>query len=147
MADNAMVTLHELVSVMDTYADALLRRDHQLSFNEFEYLIVIADHPDADLTDLAECLRITKAAVSKRLPALEAAGLVRRTEPQHGRRVLVELTESGAEKLAAAAAQLQAELAAVFVPVFGDGPAIDPERLNADLSVLCQRIREKELPQ
>lgn len=146
MADNAMVTLHELVSVMDTYADALLRRDYGLSFNEFEYLIVIADHPDADLTDLAECLRITKAAVSKRLPALEAAGLVRRTEPQHGRRVVVELTESGGAKLAAASAHLQAELATVFAPVSGDGPEIDPERLNTDLAVLCQRIREKELP-
>lgn len=141
-----MVTLHELVSVMDTYADALLRRDHQLSFNEFEYLVVIADHPGADLTDLAGCLRITKAAVSKRLPSLEAAGLVRRTDSAPGRRVLVELTESGGRKLAAAAAQLQAELAAVFSPVSGNGPAIDPERLNADLSVLTQRIREKELP-
>ncbi len=141
-----MVTLHELVSVMDTYADALLRRDHQLSFNEFEYLVVIADHPDADLTDLAACLRITKAAVSKRLPSLEAAGLVRRADPQRGRRVLVELTESGGAKLAAAAAQLQAELATVFAPVSGDGRAIDPEQLNADLSLLYERIREKELP-
>jgi len=147
MADSAMVTLHELVSVMDTYADALLRRDHQLSFNEFEYLVVIAGHPGADLTDLAECLRVTKAAVSKRLPALEAAGLVRRgSDPHHARRVLVELTETGGQKLAAAGAQLEAELAAVFTPVGGDGLAIDPVRLNQELSALADRISNKELP-
>ncbi|MCE1173485.1 MAG: MarR family transcriptional regulator [Propionibacteriales bacterium] len=147
MAESAMVTLHELVSVMDNYADALLRRDHQLSFNEFEYLVVIDQYPGADLTELARCLRVTKAAVSKRLPALQASGLVRRvSDPQHGRRVLVELTETGGRKLAAAGAQLEAELATVFAPASGAGPTIDPERLNVELSALTDRIREKELP-
>jgi DNA-binding MarR family transcriptional regulator len=142
-----MVTLHELVSAMDTYADALLRRDHGMSFNEFEYLLVVAEHDQADVTELADCLRLTKAAVSKRLPALEAAGLVRRSgDPLHRRRVLVSLTERGGQLVGAAAQHLEAELASVFGPLDSDGTELDPVALNADLHILFDRIKAKELP-
>ncbi|MBU3976387.1 MarR family transcriptional regulator [Propionicimonas sp.] len=147
MADRFMVTLHELTSAMDTYADALLRRDHGLSFNEFEYLVVVAEHGGSDVTELARCLRLTKAAVSKRLPALEAAGLVRRSsDPHHRRRVLVNLTERGGQLLQVASAQLEAELDTVFRPADSQQAELDTDRLNTDLLTLCKRIEAKELP-
>lgn len=142
-----MVTLHELTSVMDTYADALLRRDHGLSFNEFEYLVVVAEHDGSDVTELAACLRLTKAAVSKRLPALEAAGLVRRrSDPNHKRRVLVGLTQRGGQLLQKASSQLEAELDTVFHPSNPQQVALDTDRLNTDLLTLFNRIQAKELP-
>jgi len=141
-----MVTLHELVSTMDTYADALLRRDYAMSFNEFEYLVVVGQLDRPDITEVAACLRLTKAAVSKRLPALEAAGLVRRAaDPTHGRRVLVALTPLGAERLKAAGARLEAELAGVFAPTDEAGHRVDPVRINTDLETLLSRIKDKEL--
>lgn len=140
-----MLTLHELVAVMDGYADALLRRDYGLSFNEFEYLAALVNNPGADVTDVASCLRLTKAAVSKRLPALEAAGLVRRTsDPGHGRRVLTNVTELGAARYRAAAARLADELGGVLNdPV--DGHEVQADRLTADLMAICSRIKKKEL--
>jgi DNA-binding MarR family transcriptional regulator len=147
MADRFMVTLHELTSAMDTYADVLLRRDHGLSFNEFEYLVVVAEHDRADVTELAGCLRVTKAAVSKRLPALEAAGLVCRiADPHHKRRVLVSLTEMGGRRLQAAGQQLEAELATVLGSSEPGGAELDLDRLNTDLLTLAERIKAKELP-
>jgi DNA-binding MarR family transcriptional regulator len=147
MADRFMVTLHELTAAMDTYADALLRRDHGLSFNEFEYLVVVGEQPGADVTELASCLRLTKAAVSKRLPTLEAAGLVRRrSDPHHRRRVLVGLTAHGAQLLHAAGAQLEAELDTVFRPSDPEQGELDSDQLNTALLTLFHRIKAKELP-
>jgi DNA-binding MarR family transcriptional regulator len=148
MADRFMVTLHELTAAMDTYADALLRRDHGMTFNEFEYLVVVGEHDRADITELAGCLRLTKAAVSKRLPALEAADLVRRTvDPSNRRRVLVSLTAGGGQRLQAAAEHLEAELDTVFHPADPLADELDTDRLNADLLTLFTRIKAKELPQ
>lgn len=141
-----MLTLHELVAVMDGYADALLRRDYDLSFNEFEYLAVLVTNPGADVTSVAACLQVTKAAVSKRLPALETAGLVRRaSDPSHGRRVLIHITELGAQRYQAAAERLATELAGVL-GAGADGHDVPAGRLTADLVTLCSRIKNKELP-
>ena len=74
MTERITVTLHELVAGLDGYADALLIHKYGTTFGEFSYLAVLAQGT-VDITTLARRLNLTKAAVSKRVPALVAVGV------------------------------------------------------------------------
>ena len=70
MSDRLTFTLHELIAELDAYADGVLRSGYGVSFNHFQFLAVLADTEPTDMTTLARCLGVTKAAVSKRVPGL-----------------------------------------------------------------------------
>src|SRR6478609_77107 len=93
MAQNLTNTIYELVAVMSANADRLLRDHYNVSFNQFHFLAVVADIEPDDITAIAECLGVSRAAVSKRVPVLEAEGWVTTaSDTDHGRRVVVSLT-------------------------------------------------------
>lgn len=123
-----VVTLHRLVGAVDAASDALLRArtDYDLATVTFLSVLADAERPDAlgdpadgpaerwvpDLTTLAECLGVTRAAVSKRVPRLVAQGLVRTSaDPHHARRVRLALTDEGAAVVATSTALLEEWLA------------------------------------
>lgn len=146
MADRITVTLHELVGELDLFADAWLRERHGVSFNLFEVLATLAERAPIDITGLAHCLRVTKAAVSKRVPALVADGWITAT-PGDGRRVVLALTARGAELVRVAGGELEA----AFTEMLADprlDPAhsptgIEPADLNAHLSILTEIVIAK----
>ena len=144
MADRITVTLHELVALLDAYAEDLLGREHGLTFGEFRYLATLAELDQPDVTELARCLTLTKAAVSKRLPHLEAAGWVqRRSDPDHGRRVVLGLTTAGAALVDRAGGHLERE----FTDLLDDArdTGLDVERLHAELRTIV-RLVEGRMP-
>lgn len=123
-----VVALHRLVGAVDAASDALLRArtDYDLATVTFLSVLADAERPDAlgdpadgpaerwvpDLTTLAECLGVTRAAVSKRVPRLVAQGLVRTSaDPHHARRVRLALTDEGAAVVATSTALLEEWLA------------------------------------
>ncbi|WP_260259828.1 MarR family winged helix-turn-helix transcriptional regulator [Vibrio intestinalis] len=65
----------------------------QLSFNEFDYLKVIQQHPQGvRITDLAQELEVTKPSASNMVVRLEKKGLVRRvacSEDARAKRVIL----------------------------------------------------------
>jgi DNA-binding MarR family transcriptional regulator len=146
MADRTTVTLHELVAELDIYADAWLREHHGVGFNLFEFLAVLANTAPIEISGLARCLRVTKAAVSKRVPSLVADGWITAT-PAEGRRVMLALTPAGTRLVDIAGGELEAEFAAMLAD-----PRLDPDQtagaipagaLNTHLSTLTQIVLEK----
>lgn len=149
MAARITVTLHELVAELDIYADAVLRERHGVSFNLFEFLATLAELGPIDITGLARCLRVTKAAVSKRVPALVADGWIS-TESGGGRRIVLSLTAKGAALVETAGGELEAEFAAMLAdrrldPAVSPA-AIDADRLNLHLTALTAIVIEKGQP-
>ena len=122
-----VVALHRLVGAVDALSAEILRAetDHDLATVTFLAVLADAERPDAlgdpdapgerwvpDLSTLAECLGVTRAAVSKRVPTLVARGLVRTSaDPHHARRVRLALTEEGAAVVATSTALLETRLA------------------------------------
>ena len=149
MAARITVTLHELVAELDIYADAVLRARHGVSFNLFEFLATLAELGPIDITGLARCLRVTKAAVSKRVPALVADGWIA-TESGGGRRIVLSLTPKGTDLIESAGGELEAEFAAMLADPRLDPAvspaAIDPDRLNLHLTTLTRIVIEKGRP-
>jgi len=149
MADRITVTLHELVGELDIYADTVLRERHGVSYNLFEFLATLAELGPIDITGLARCLRVTKAAVSKRVPALVAEGWIA-TESGGGRRIVLSLTAKGAGLVEAAGGELETEFTEMLADPRLDPAvspaAIDRDRLNRHLATLTAIVMEKGHP-
>ncbi|MBF4561578.1 MarR family transcriptional regulator [Microbacterium sp. VKM Ac-2870] len=146
MAARLTVTLHELVGELELFADAWLRQKHGVSFNLFEILATLAERAPIDITGLAHCLRVTKAAVSKRVPTLVADGWITATAGE-GRRIVLELTSTGAELVRIAGGELEVEFTQMLADPRLDpvrsGTGITPAALNAHLSVLTDIVLAK----
>jgi len=146
MAERITVTLRELVAELDIYADAHLREHHGVSYNLFELLATLAETAPIDITGLARCLRVTKAAVSKRVPTLVADGWIT-ADGGEGRRIVLGLTPRGADLVRIAGGELEAEFAGMLAEM-RDGPAsagdpIDDGALNAHLARLTDIVISK----
>lgn len=138
LVGDVTVTLHHLVQVVDEYADDVLTRRHGVTFSQYLFLQVLADLDRPDVTSLARCLRVTKAAVSKRVGAFVDAGWVRTLDdPTHGRRVLLELTDAGRGLVDRARRDLEDELAAAF----GGSPTVDLPAVRTALTTLLGTLR------
>ena len=146
MAERITVTLHELVAELDIYADAHLREHHGVSYNLFELLATLAETAPIDITGLARCLRVTKAAVSKRVPTRVADGWIT-ADGGEGRRIVLGLTPRGADLVRIAGGELEAEFAGMLAEM-RNGPAsagdpIDDGALNAHLARLTDIVISK----
>lgn len=141
MSDKITFSIHELVSALDTAADAMLTERYGVTANQFVFLATCADVEPTDITGLAECLRISKAAVSKRVPGLVRDGwLTTRDDPAHGRRVILELTDRARDLVERAGRDLDAQFTALFTDPRARG--IDAALLNDHLNVLTALLRE-----
>lgn len=131
MSDRLSFTLHDVVSTLDAYADGILRAEYGVDVNLFITLATMSEEPGrVDVTTLARCLGVSKAAVSKRLPSLVDAGwLATESDPANARRVVITLTPKAADLVERAGTALDAE----FTSMFADLPDIDPVALNASL--------------
>lgn len=141
MSDKITFTLHELVSELDNAADSLLTRRYGITASQFVFIATLVDYEPADVTTLARCLRVSKAAVSKRTPGLVKAGLITLSEdPNHGRRVLVSATERAHELVESAGHELETQFAHLLQ--HPDARDIDPDVLNRQLTTLIRLLKE-----
>lgn len=85
--------------------DRQLTRDAGISFTDFELLVVLSEAPGRRLRmrELADAVTTTRSGVTRAISRLVDAGWVRRVECEDDKRgTLAELTDAGAETLAAA---------------------------------------------
>ena len=138
------VTLHQLVYRIDQLADRRVRERFGVSYSQFHFLAVTTTIERPDVTTLAECLGVTKAAVSKRLDGLVADGLITRAaDPGNARRVLIALTPRAVDLVREATELLEGELASALAEL----PAGEADDLNTRLRVLLDIfIRRAEQP-
>lgn len=138
MSERLSFTLHELVSAIDGYADGILRENYGVDANLFITLATMSEEPGRiDVTTLARCLGVSKAAVSKRVPSLVDAGwLETHSDPTNARRLVLTLTPRAIDLVERAGSALDAEFASMLAKV----PGIDPAALNLDLIALTRVV-------
>ena len=86
--------------------DRELKAEHDITLEDYEILVFLADAPDLRLrmSELAECLRLSRSRLTYRVDRLEGASLVHRVRcPQDGRSIWAVLTDAGHALLDAAA--------------------------------------------
>lgn len=144
MSSRLSFTLHEVVNELDRYADQLLRRKFQVTFGQFHFLAVLAEVGPVDMSTLAACMGVTRAAVSKRTPSMVADGWVTtRSQPGEGRRVTLTLTAKGIELVEQAGTRLEGEMLSTLGELAESGIRIDHDALNAQLVALVAALRKK----
>ncbi|QNO38371.1 winged helix-turn-helix transcriptional regulator [Protaetiibacter sp. SSC-01] len=138
------VTLHELVYRIDGFAEELVREHFGISYSQYHFLAVTSTLDEPDVTTLAECLMVSKAAVSKRLDGLVKDGWIELgSDPHHARRVIVNLTPTAQRLVGDATAMLEREFAAALHEL----PAGETDELNERLrAILDIFIRKAETP-
>ena len=83
-------------------SDAALRSTG-LSMAQYAVLRALADHPDASASELSRLCFVTRQSLQDVLSGLRSSGLVSESDrPARGRARALELTASGAKRLAAA---------------------------------------------
>ena len=137
MSKHLTADLHELVFAMDAYAGRVLSDHFGLDYSRFVFLSPLLGGP-LDITRLAESLNFSKAAVSKRVPILEREGWVGTTEDlSAGRRVVIALSESGRDRIGAAAGELNGRFGAMLA-----GLAIDVDLFAGQVRTLTEAVHE-----
>jgi DNA-binding MarR family transcriptional regulator len=97
--------------------NAQLQRDHGLTINDYEALLLLANADGGRLrrTDLSQSLQLTPSGVTRMLEGLERAGLVCKGVCQGDARVTYAvLTEAGSAKLASASCSHIAAIEELF---------------------------------
>ena len=97
--------------------NAQLVRDHGLTINDYEALLLLAHAPESSLrrVDLAGGLQLTASGVTRLLEGLEHAGYVEKEECTSDRRVVyASLTEAGRSKLDSASCSHVAAIEELF---------------------------------
>lgn len=143
MTERITVTLHELVSRLDAYADAVLKQKYGVTFSQFRALATLDSLGRSSITELADCLVQTKAAVSKRVPEFVRDGWMTTSgDPANARRVMLELTPAAKELVATAGGELDG----VFTSMLQAAPQIDADALHNSLRYLTDLIAAQGVP-
>lgn len=95
--------------------DARLRAEADVPLGSFNVLLVVERVPDCRVNDIAGALAITIGGASQAVDRLERRGLCsRRPHPEDRRASIIELTDDGRTRCAAAGLVFDRELAARF---------------------------------
>jgi DNA-binding MarR family transcriptional regulator len=108
-------------SAVTRQMDADLIASHGLTLSDYEVLLRLAQAPDRRMrrVDLADGVLLTQSGITRLLAGLEQAGWVCRASCETDRRVVyAELTDSGYEKLRAAAKTHLEGIRALFASRF-----------------------------
>jgi DNA-binding MarR family transcriptional regulator len=98
MKEKLTNVLHEIVWLMDKYANKALQQKYNISFAKFHVLIVIEKTQPTNQAQVARHLHYTQAAISKALSKLMQEELIDiRIDPTHARRNIVHSTKKGSK--------------------------------------------------
>ena len=135
-------TLNELVYVLNSAADRLLRANFELTYSQFLFLVTLMGQDKPTASYLAECLGVSRAAVSQRLSWFQERNLVKVSRVSGNEKNLaLELTRKG-ELLATKSADF---LEKEFRLLFDGRGSVDLEKLDKTLTQMkTQLIKNQE---
>ena len=135
-------TLNELVYVLNSTADRLLRANFEITYSQFLFLVTLMSLDKPTPSYLAECLGVSRAAVSQRLSWFQERNLVNVSKVSGNEKNLsLELTRKGELLITQSADFLEKE----FRILFDRGSSIDLEKLDKTLTqVKTQLIKNME---
>ncbi|MBJ7433058.1 MAG: winged helix-turn-helix transcriptional regulator [Microbacteriaceae bacterium] len=136
-------TLNELVYVLNSAADRHLRANFDLTYSQFLFLVTLMSQNKPTPSFLAECLGVSRAAVSQRLPWFQDRELVTVSRVSGNEKNLsLELTRKG-EALATQSADF---LEKEFRVLFQNTDSVDLDDLDKTLRRVKQLLfRNREL--
>ncbi len=135
-------TLNELVYVLNSTADRLLRANFGLTYSQFLFLVTLMGQSKPTPSYLAECLGVSRAAVSQRLSWFQDRNLVKVSKVSgNDKNLSLELTRKGELVATQSADFLEKE----FRILFDGGGSVDLEKLDQTLTrVKAQLIKNAE---
>jgi len=134
-------TLNELVYVLNSTADRLLRENFDITYSQFLFMVTLMSQSNPTPSYLAECLGVSRAAVSQRLSWFQERNLVKISRVSgNDKNLSLALTRKG-ETLATQSADF---LEKEFRVLFDNAAFVDLEKLDKTLSQIKSHLIQNQ---
>jgi DNA-binding MarR family transcriptional regulator len=134
-------TLNELVYVLNSTADRLLRANFEITYSQFLFMVTLMSQTNPTPSYLAECLGVSRAAVSQRLSWFQERNLVKISKVSgNGKNLSLALTRKG-ETLAAESADF---LEKEFRVIFKNASFVDLDKLDKTLTQIKSHLIQNQ---
>jgi len=134
-------TLNELVYVLNSTADRLLRANFEITYSQFLFMVTLMSQTNPTPSYLAECLGVSRAAVSQRLSWFQDRNLVKISRVSgNDKNLSLALTRKG-ETLAAQSADF---LEKEFRVLFDNAAFVDLDKLDKTLTQVKSHLVQNQ---
>ena len=134
-------TLNELVYVLNSTADRLLRANFEITYSQFLFMVTLMSQTNPTPSFLAECLGVSRAAVSQRLSWFQERNLVKISKVSgNDKNLSLALTRKG-ETLATQSADF---LEKEFRVLFDNAAFVDLDKLDKTLSQIKSHLIQNQ---
>ena len=134
-------TLNELVYVLNSTADRLLRANFEITYSQFLFMVTLMSQSNPTPSYLAECLGVSRAAVSQRLSWFQERNLVKISKVSgNDKNLSLALTRKG-ETLAAESADF---LEKEFRVIFKNASFVDLDKLDKTLTQIKSHLIQNQ---
>lgn len=134
-------TLNELVYVLNSTADRLLRANFEITYSQFLFMVTLMSQTNPTPSYLAECLGVSRAAVSQRLSWFQERNLVKISKVSgNDKNLSLALTRKG-ETLAAQSADF---LEKEFRVIFNNATFVDLNKLDKTLTQIKSHLMQSQ---
>jgi DNA-binding MarR family transcriptional regulator len=130
-------TLNELVYVLNSTADRLLRANFEITYSQFLFMVTLMSQTNPTPSYLAECLGVSRAAVSQRLSWFQERNLVKISKVSgNDKNLSLALTRKGETLTTQSADFLEKE----FRLIFDNAAFVDLDKLDKTLSQIKSHL-------
>ena len=134
-------TLNELVYVLNSAADRLLRANFEITYSQFLFMVTLMSQSNPTPSYLAECLGVSRAAVSQRLSWFQERNLVKISRVSgNDKNLSLALTRKG-ETLATQSADF---LEKEFRVLLDNAAFVDLDKLDKTLSQIKSHLIQNQ---
>ena len=134
-------TLNELVFVLNSTADRLLRANFEITYSQFLFMVTLMSQTNPTPSYLAECLGVSRAAVSQRLSWFQERNLVKISKVSgNDKNLSLALTRKGETLTTQSADFLEKE----FRVLFDNAAFVDLDKLDKTLSQIKSHLIQNQ---
>jgi DNA-binding MarR family transcriptional regulator len=134
-------TLNELVYVLNSTADRLLRANFEITYSQFLFMVTLMSQTNPTPSYLAECLGVSRAAVSQRLFWFQERNLVKVSRVSgNDKNLSLALTRKGETLTTQSADFLEKE----FRLIFDNAAFVDLDKLDKTLSQIKSHLIQNQ---
>jgi DNA-binding MarR family transcriptional regulator len=134
-------TLNELVYVLNSTADRLLRANFEITYSQFLFMVTLMSQTNPTPSYLAECLGVSRAAVSQRLSWFQERNLVKISRVSgNDKNLSLALTRKGETLTTQSADFLEKE----FRIIFDNAAFVDLDKLDKTLSQIKSHLIQNQ---
>jgi len=134
-------TLNELVFVLNSTADRLPRANFEITYSQFLFMVTLMSQTNPTPSYLAECLGVSRAAVSQRLSWFQERNLVKISRVSgNDKNLSLALTRKGETLTTQSADFLEKE----FRVLFDNAAFVDLDKLDKTLSQIKSHLIQNQ---